>query len=51
MGLGGQAGAMGVHVDYAGSHGFMPVAVALNCWINRRNGARIDADGRVEWTG
>lgn len=51
MGLGGQTGAMGVHVDYAGSHGFMPVAVALNCWINRRTGARIAADGSVEWTG
>lgn len=49
MGLGGQAGAMAVHVDYAGSHGFMPVAVALNCWINRRTAARIDAGGHVQW--
>ena len=49
MGTGGQASAIGVHIDYAGSHGFMPVAVALNCWINRRRGARIAADGGVEW--
>ena len=39
---------MAVHIDYAGSHGFMPVAVSLNCWINRRTRARIHADGRVE---
>ena len=30
------------------SHGFVPVAVALNCWINRRTAARIHHDGRVE---
>ncbi len=40
---------MAVHIDYAASHGFMPVAVALNCWINRRYGARIQNDGSVEW--
>lgn len=49
MGTGGDTTAMAVHVDYAASHGFMPVAVALNCWINRRTGARIHNDGSVEW--
>jgi fumarate hydratase subunit alpha len=49
MGTGGDTTAMAVHIDYAASHGFMPVAVALNCWINRRTGARIHNDGSVEW--
>ena len=39
---------MAVHCKLAYSHGFMPVAVSLNCWINRRTRARIHADGRVE---
>lgn len=49
MGTGGDTTAMAVHIDYAASHGFMPVAVALNCWINRRAGARLYNDGSVEW--
>ena len=49
MGTGGDTTAMAVHIDYAASHGFMPVAVALNCWINRRTGARLYNDGSVEW--
>ncbi len=49
MGTGGDTTAMAVHIDYAASHGFMPVAVAMNCWINRRTGARIRNDGAVEW--
>ena len=49
MGTGGDTTAMAVHIDYAASHGFMPVAVALNCWINRRTGARLQNDGSVEW--
>ncbi len=49
MGTGGDTTAMAVHIDYAASHGFMPVAVALNCWINRRTGARIRNDCSVEW--
>jgi fumarate hydratase subunit alpha len=48
MGTGGDTSAMAVHIDYAASHGFMPVAVAFNCWINRRTRARIYDDGRVE---
>jgi len=47
MGTGGDTTAMAVHIDYSGSHGFMPVAVAFNCWINRRTCARIYEDGTV----
>lgn len=48
MGTGGDSTAMAVHVNYAAGHGFTPVAVAFNCWINRRTRARIYNDGRVE---
>ena len=48
MGTGGDSTAMAVHVNYAAGHGFIPVAVAFNCWINRRTRARIYNDGRVE---
>jgi fumarate hydratase subunit alpha len=48
MGTGGSTTAMAVHANYAYSHGFVPVAVSLNCWINRRTRARIHGDGRVE---
>ncbi len=48
MGTGGDCTAMAVNVDYSGSHGFVPVAVCFNCWINRRTAARIHGDGRVE---
>ncbi|RAI38479.1 fumarate hydratase [Rhodoplanes roseus] len=48
MGTGGDTTALAVHVDYAASHGFIPVAVCFNCWINRRAGARLYEDGRIE---
>lgn len=48
MGTGGDAGAMAVHIDYAASHGFVPVAVCFNCWINRRTAARIYNDGSTQ---
>lgn len=48
MGTGGDTTAMAVHISHSASHGFVPVAVALNCWINRRTRARIYGDGRVE---
>jgi len=48
MGTGGDSTALAVHVDYAAGHGFTPVAVAFNCWINRRTRARLHNDGRVE---
>jgi fumarate hydratase subunit alpha len=48
MGTGGDTTALAVHVDYSAGHGFTPVAVAFNCWINRRTRARLYDDGRVE---
>jgi len=48
MGTGGDTTVLGVHVNYAAGHGFTPVAVAFNCWINRRSIARIYGDGRIE---
>jgi fumarate hydratase subunit alpha len=48
MGTGGDTTALAVHVDYASGHGYTPVAVCFNCWINRRTRARLHADGRVE---
>ncbi|SDR30238.1 fumarate hydratase subunit alpha [Rhizobiales bacterium GAS191] len=48
MGTGGDTTTLGVHVEYASGHGFTPVAVCFNCWINRRTRARLYNDGRVE---
>lgn len=47
MGTGGGTTAMAVHIDYAAGHGFTPVAVCFNCWIDRRTRVRIDASGNV----
>ena len=49
MGTGGDTTVLAVHADYASGHGFTPVAVCFNCWINRRSRARLFGDGRVEW--
>jgi fumarate hydratase subunit alpha len=48
MGVGGSTTALAVHIDYAFGHGYTPVAVCFNCWINRRAKARLFSDGRVE---
>ncbi|MBW8638165.1 fumarate hydratase [Hoeflea sp. WL0058] len=48
MGTGGVTTALGVHIDYASGHGFTPVAIAFNCWINRRTRAKIYNSGEVE---
>jgi fumarate hydratase subunit alpha len=48
MGTGGDTTALAVHIEYTSGHGFTPVAVCFNCWINRRAGARIYNDGRIE---
>jgi fumarate hydratase subunit alpha len=48
MGTGGDTTTLGVHIEYAAGHGFTPVAVAFNCWINRRTRARLYNDGRLE---
>jgi fumarate hydratase subunit alpha len=47
MGLGGDTTALAVHIDYASGHGYTPVAVCFNCWINRRTRARIYNSGEV----
>lgn len=49
MGTGGDSTAYAVHINYASGHGFTPVAVCFNCWINRRRSARLYSDGRVEY--
>lgn len=49
MGTGGDNTAMAVHVDYCAGHGYTPVAVCINCWINRRTSARIYDSGEVAW--
>jgi fumarate hydratase subunit alpha len=51
MGVGGSTTALAVHIDYAFGHGYTPVAVCFNCWINRRTKARVYNDGRVEMIG
>ncbi len=48
MGTGGDVTALAVHVNYSAGHGFTPVAVCFNCWINRRVTAKIYDDGTVE---
>ena len=47
MGTGGDTTALAVHIEYASGHGFTPVAVCFNCWINRRASARIYNSGEV----
>lgn len=47
MGTGGSTTALGVHIDYSAGHGYTPVAVCFNCWINRRTRARIYNSGEV----
>ncbi|NYE25277.1 fumarate hydratase [Pigmentiphaga litoralis] len=47
MGTGGDSTAMTVNVEYCSGHGFTPVAVSFNCWINRRTRARIYNDNTV----
>ena len=49
MGTGGDTTVLAVHIDYASGHGFTPVAVCFNCWINRRTKLRLHSDGGVEW--
>ncbi len=48
MGTGGDSTSMAVHINYCAGHGFTPVAVCFNCWINRRTRARCYNDGRIE---
>jgi fumarate hydratase subunit alpha len=48
MGTGGDTTTLGVKIEYSSGHGFTPVAVCFNCWINRRTRARLYNDGRIE---
>lgn len=48
MGQGGDTTALGIHIDCSAGHGFTPVAICFNCWINRRTRARIYNDGTIE---
>lgn len=48
MGTGGDSTAFAVNINYAAGHGFTPVAVSFNCWINRRTRARLHNSGAVE---
>lgn len=48
MGTGGDSTSMAVHINYCAGHGFTPVAVCFNCWINRRTRARCYNDGRIQ---
>lgn len=50
MGLGGKCTTLGVNVEYAHSHvASLPVGINFQCWANRKAGARIHKDGRVEY--
>jgi fumarate hydratase subunit alpha len=49
MGTGGDTTALAVHVEYASGHGFTPVAVCFNCWINRRASARLSNTGEIDY--
>lgn len=49
MGLGGATTALAVHVELADTHiSQLPVAVNIQCWAARRQGAAIRGDGRVD---
>lgn len=47
MGTGGDTTALAVHINYSSGHGFTPVAVCFNCWINRRTRAQVFNSGDV----
>jgi fumarate hydratase subunit alpha len=47
MGTGGDTTALAVNVEYSSGHGFTPIAVCFNCWINRRARARIYNNGEI----
>ena len=49
MGTGGDTTALSIHINYSAGHGFVPVAVCLNCWPNRRLSARIYDNEVVEY--
>jgi fumarate hydratase subunit alpha len=48
MGLGGKTTVIDVHVEVAHRHpASLPVAIAVQCWANRRKSIKIDKEGRI----
>ncbi|MEM1513986.1 MAG: fumarate hydratase [Candidatus Thermoplasmatota archaeon] len=48
MGLGGKTTVLDVHVEVAHRHpASLPVAIAVQCWANRRKSIKIDREGRI----
>ncbi|HEC82385.1 MAG TPA: fumarate hydratase [Thermoplasmatales archaeon] len=48
MGLGGKTTILDVHIEIAHRHpASLPVAIAVQCWANRRKSIKIDKEGRV----
>jgi len=50
MGVGGSVTALGVHIEFCGTHtAAVPVAISFQCWAARSSTARIHSDGRIEY--
>ena len=48
MGLGGKTTVLDVHIEIAHRHpASLPVAVAFQCWANRRKSLKIDKEGKI----
>ncbi len=48
MGLGGKITVLDVHIEIAHRHpASLPVAIAVQCWANRRKSIRIDKEGKI----
>jgi len=48
MGLGGKTTVLDVHVEVAHRHpASLPVAIAVQCWANRRKSIKIDKEGKI----
>ena len=48
MGLGGRTTVVDVHVEIAHRHpASLPVAIAVQCWANRRKSIKIDKEGKI----
>jgi fumarate hydratase subunit alpha len=50
MGVGGSVTALGVHIEFCGTHtAAVPVAISFQCWAARSSTARIYSNDRVEY--
>lgn len=48
MGLGGKTTVLDVHIEIAHRHpASLPVAIAFQCWANRRKSLKIDKEGKI----